>query len=205
MMLDTEQLCDLMLVNMGADDAKTTDDGSRAGSDISLTGNVIKVDPFTVSACDDTFSAQHDAVLNSVLQFTQASVDFILGEFLCSFATKALKDLVSMMVVIVTVVMVMIVMASAGTMLVMLVLVVMVLVVMLMLMIMIVVLVMMLMLMLMVFVVMLVLMFMLMVFVVMLMIMIATTVTLSIMMVVMRVRQTIQFCLNGILTLHGFK
>ena len=203
MMLDTEQLCDLMLVNMGADDAKTTDDGSRAGSDISLTGNVIKVDPFTVSACDDTFSAQHDAVLNSVLQFTQASVDFILGEFLCSFATKALKDLVSMMVVIVTVVMVMIVMASAGTMLVMLVLVVMVLVVMLMLMIMIVVLVMMLMLM--VFVVMLVLMFMLMVFVVMLMIMIATTVTLSIMMVVMRVRQTIQFCLNGILTLHGFK
>jgi hypothetical protein len=67
MMLDTEQLCDLMLVNMGADDAKTTDDGSRAGSDISLTGNVIKVDPFTVFACDDTFSAQHDAVLNSVL------------------------------------------------------------------------------------------------------------------------------------------
>ena len=208
MVLDAKQLGDFVLINVRSNDAKTTDDRGRSGSNVSLAGDVIEMDPFAILASYDALSAQYDAILKHILQLVQTCCNFVLGEFFCCFTTEAFKNFVCMMVMMLMIVL-MIMRTAAGTPLLMFVMVVMLMVV--------VMLVMML-----VAVMMLVLASAVAIFIVMMMLMmvIATTVTVFIMMMVlmmvittaiafsdmvMIVRQTIQFCFNGVLALHSLK
>ena len=68
MMCDAEELSDLVLVNMGTDDAEAADDGSGTGTDIGFAGNIIEMDPLAVLARDNSLSAENDAVLEDVLK-----------------------------------------------------------------------------------------------------------------------------------------
>ena len=65
-----KQLRQCFFVQVGADYAQATDDGSRAVSDLRFTGHVIKVDPLSILACDNSLRAKNDTVLEDVLQLS---------------------------------------------------------------------------------------------------------------------------------------
>ena len=110
MCVRAEQLLKLMLVELGADDAKSADNRCTARADVCLTGNVIEVDPSTLGILYDALCAEHDSKANGIGKRRERLLKLCLGEFLCGFNTPANKDLVGMVVMVV---MIMVMMAGA--------------------------------------------------------------------------------------------
>ena len=74
-------------------------------TDIFLTGNIVKVDPLTVSAGNDALGAQHSAV-NAAGELAQNVLDLFNGELTGGLYAPGGKDLVGVMMVMAVIVMV---------------------------------------------------------------------------------------------------
>ena len=112
--LQTEELGDGGLVQLGADDTEAAHHIGGAEADILLAGDEVKVDPLAVSARHDALGTQNDAVLAGI-QLLQNGADLLGGVLLGSLTAPGGEDLVGVVV--------MMVMAAAGALLAMLVMV----------------------------------------------------------------------------------
>ena len=88
-----------MLLQVGADHAKTADDLRRPGAHILLSGNIVEEDP-TILACNHALGTKHRTELTGI-QFLQNSRNLRLGINTGRFLTPAGKHLIGMMVMIV--------------------------------------------------------------------------------------------------------
>ena len=102
-----------LLVEVCADDAKAADDGGRALAYVGLTRYVIKVEPRTALAGNNTLGAQYCAVLFLVGKGSKCLGQRLLVEALGSFRTVADKYLVGVVMVMVAVLMVVVAAALA--------------------------------------------------------------------------------------------
>ena len=105
--LDAQDLGYGILIELGANNAKTTDNSCAAKSYVGLTGNIVEMDPFAVIACNDSLCAENHTVLLGIGKALKSRAKRIGIELLGGFGTKAYKHLVS-------VVMVVVVMMTAG-------------------------------------------------------------------------------------------
>ena len=110
--LQTEELCDGIFVQPGADDTEASHHIGSAEADILLAGDEVEVDPLAVCARHDALGAQDDAVLAGI-QLLQNGADLLGGVLLCGLAAPGGEDLVGVVVMMVMVV----VMAAAGALL----------------------------------------------------------------------------------------
>ena len=89
-----------VLIQLRANDAKLADDGCTAHTNVMLLGNIVKVDPTTVSASNDALGTQ-DHTETAGIQAVKDSLQLGNGEFLCGFHTPRSKDFVSVMMMVV--------------------------------------------------------------------------------------------------------
>ena len=114
-MLHSKQFCNIRLIQTGTDDAQLTGDRCAAGTDIPLTGYIVKVDPGAVGGSYDTLCPKNETVCLGI-QLGQGFLDLLGCKFPCSFHAPGGKHLVGMVVMVV---MAMIVTAGAMTILMM--------------------------------------------------------------------------------------
>ena len=102
-----------MLVDFRTNDAKSTDDVGRAEANVGFTRNVVKVNPFAVCTCNDTFGAEDDTVGFLVGKALERRGDFFCRVFSRCLTADACEHLISVMMVMV-VFMVMVVTATGA-------------------------------------------------------------------------------------------
>ena len=89
-MLQTEQLSQLVLFQLRADDAQAAGVVGMARPDVVLLGHVVEFDPLAVLAADDALGPQDLAVLSGV-QRGQDALNVGLGEGLGRLLAPAVK------------------------------------------------------------------------------------------------------------------
>ena len=95
-----------MLVKLGADNTKTTDNPGTAKTDVTFTGNIVEVDPSAVVTRNDSLCTEDHTVLFGIGEAVESCLKSVCVKLLGGLSTKAYEDLVC-------VVMVMIVMMTA--------------------------------------------------------------------------------------------
>ena len=98
--LHSKQGGNALLIQLGTNDTQLAGDIGRAGANIGFLGNIVKMDPLTVSAHHNTLSPENHAI-DTGIQMLQGQFDLCFVKFLCGFYTPGGKDLVGMMVVMV--------------------------------------------------------------------------------------------------------
>ena len=112
--LQAEEVVQLMLAELGADDAQSAGVVGGAIAHLVLLGHIVKVQPLAALGADDALGAQDGTVFTAV-QRRQDALDLALGEHLHRLRAPAGEHLVGVVMVMVMVV------AATGAMLIMLV------------------------------------------------------------------------------------
>ena len=95
-LLCAEERFESVFFQVCADYAETSHDDRCACADIRFAGNIIKMDPFAVFACDDAFCTQNRTVFAFIQQFIEDVFDLTDGIFIDSFAAPADEYIICM-------------------------------------------------------------------------------------------------------------
>ena len=89
-----------VLVKLGADNAKATDNACAAETNVALAGNVVEVDPSAVVGSDNSLCAQNHSVLFGVGKAVKSRAERVCVELLGGLRAEAYEYLVGVVMVV---------------------------------------------------------------------------------------------------------